>query len=142
MARIQAVSATKPVVYESESPLEWGAIQWAQAGAFEDVDVPEPDAGERVFHTIAVQRGQKQNSDIACVAVLGVTRDLEVGLEERFEATVDGEAVNLVGRDGVPATFCKSPPENSGIPAERREAFGRVLERAHGVDPAPTEGDN
>ncbi len=74
------------------------------------------------------------DSKIASVAVLGVTADLEVGIETRYRARYDDGEWTLVDRDDIPASVCKRPRENSEIPAARRERFGRVLEDAHAVD--------
>ncbi|KDE59447.2 hypothetical protein EL22_21805 [Halostagnicola sp. A56] len=112
--------------------LEWGPIQWADAGTFADADYPEPTENERRFYTIAIRRGWGENTNAASIAVLGVTRDLEIGLETRYRAT--SEDWTLCDRDGVPPSVCKRPPADSAIPTARKDKFRQVLKRAHNFE--------
>jgi hypothetical protein len=137
MARIQAIGITEPSVADSgHDPLNWEPIRYASDGAFVDDDYPEPRAGERRFYTVAVKPGvSNHEDDVGCVAVLGVTRDLEIGYEKRLRATV-GEDGNysLQDYDRVPPAFCAPEPADSEIPTRRRGKYARVLEHAHGLD--------
>lgn len=136
MARIQAIGATKPVVMESRGDcFEWGQIQLADEDAFVDADYPEPEDGERLFHTVAIQVGVSC-TDVATVAVLGVTQDLELGIEERFPVEVSGGEISLVDRDEIPAAFCAPEPDHDDavLTETGRERYGAVLEEAHGID--------
>lgn len=128
-------------VVEGESDLEWGAVEWASEGQFADADHDEPGPNERRFYTIAVRRGWIESSDVASIAVLGVTRDLELGHESRFRAERNRETGEwtLCDREGIPASVCKRPAEDSTIPSDRRDRYREILERAHDVDDAVTE---
>ena len=121
----------EPVVMDGDG-LEWGPIQWADEGTFADAGHTDPDENKRRFYTIAIRKGWSEHTDAASIAVLGVTRDLEIGLETRYRAT--SEDWTLCDRDGVPASVCERPPRDSGIPTARKAKFRQVLKRAHDLE--------
>lgn len=136
MARIQAIEATKPVVMDSRGDrFEWGPLKVADEHTFADAEYPQPEDGERLFYCVAVQVGVSC-TDVATIAVLGVTRDLELGIEERFRVDVSGGEIDLVGRDGIPAAFCapEPDPEDAALTDAGRDRYGAVLEQAHGLE--------
>lgn len=137
-----------PTHQDSPESIEWEPVEWADEDAFADAHYPETDvdAGERRFYTVAIRRGQLPDSTTGSVAILGVTRDLEVGYETRLPADVDDGTWTLADHDdeGIPPAVTERPPRESTIPEGRRSWYREVLERAHGLgldDPDETATD-
>jgi len=140
MASYDCLYPQAELATDGSSSITWGDVEYATEGAFANADYPSPEGDERLFLTIAVMRGRLDDTT-GSVAILGVTRDLEVGIETRLPADIDGDDWTIVDHDEIPAAVAHEPMSDRTIPNGPRKFYREVLERAHDVDQAASVDD-